>query len=173
CFTRVLLHLPYAVPVPSSSTPFPYTTLFRSAPIFGKRVHGALGETVDLAALLGTIFGVATSLGIGVVMVNVGLNTVFGLPLGTATQVGIVVIGVGVATLSAVSGVDKGIKFLSIINVVLAIGLSLWVLVAGNTKFLLNALALNVADFVRLFPNMAGQTFAFEDTGTWMTDWTL
>src|SRR5699024_1689410 len=141
------------------------------APIFGKRVQGTLGETVDLAALLGTIFGVATSLGIGVVMVNVGLNTVFGLPIGTATQVGIVVIGV--ATRSAVSGVDKGIKFLSILNVVLAIGLSLWVLVAGNTKFLLHALALNVADFVRLFPNMAGQTFAFEDTGTWMTDWTL
>ncbi|MCU4298990.1 BCCT family transporter [Brevibacterium permense] len=143
------------------------------APIFGKRVHGALGETVDFAALLGTIFGVATSLGIGVVMVNVGLNTVFGIPIGTATQVGIVIVGVGVATLSAVSGVDKGIKFLSILNVVLAIALSLWVLVAGNTKFLLNALVLNVTDFVRLFPNMAGQTFAFEDTGTWMTDWTL
>ena len=143
------------------------------APIFGKRVQGALGETVDLAALLGTIFGVATSLGIGVVMVNVGLNTVFGIPIGTATQVGIVVVGVGVATLSAVSGVDKGIKFLSILNVVLAIGLSLWVLVAGNTQYLLNALVLNVTDFIRLFPNMAGQTFAFEDTGTWMTDWTL
>jgi len=143
------------------------------APIFGKRVHGALGETVDLAALLGTIFGVATSLGIGVVMVNVGLNTVLGIPIGVGTQVGIVVVGVGVATLSAVSGVDKGIKFLSILNVVLAIALSLWVLVAGNTKFLLNAFVLNVTDFVRLFPNMAGQTFAFEDTGTWMTDWTL
>ncbi|TNM56081.1 MULTISPECIES: choline BCCT transporter BetT [Brevibacterium] len=143
------------------------------APIFGKRVHGALGETVDFAALLGTIFGVATSLGIGVVMVNVGLNTVLGIPIGVGTQVGIVVVGVGVATLSAVSGVDKGIKFLSILNVVLAIALSLWVLVAGNTKFLLNAFVLNVTDFVRLFPNMAGQTFAFEDTGTWMTDWTL
>ena len=143
------------------------------APIFGKRVHGALGETVDFAALLGTIFGVATSLGIGVVMVNVGLNTVFGIPVGTAAQVGIVVVGVGVATLSAVSGVDKGIKFLSVLNVVLAIALSFWVLVAGNTQFLLNAFVLNVTDFVRLFPDMAGQTFAFEDTGTWMTDWTL
>ncbi|WP_169253151.1 choline BCCT transporter BetT [Brevibacterium sp. 'Marine'] len=143
------------------------------APIFGKRVNGALGETVDFAALLGTIFGVATSLGIGVVMVNVGLNTVFGIPIGTATQVGIVVVGVGVATLSAVSGVDKGIKFLSVLNVVLAIALSFWVLVAGNTQFLLNAFVLNITDFVRLFPDMAGQTFAFEDTGTWMTDWTL
>src|SRR5699024_1330054 len=87
------------------------------APIFGKRIHGRLGDTVDIAALLGTIFGVATSLGIGVVMVNVGLSTVFGVPVSTGTQVAIVVVGVGVATLSAVSGVDKGIKFLSLLNV--------------------------------------------------------
>ena len=143
------------------------------APIFGIRVQGTLGDSVDFAALLGTIFGVATSLGIGVVMVNVGLNQVFGLPVGTGAQIGIVVVGVAVATLSAVSGVDKGIKFLSILNVFLAIALSIWVLVAGNTKFLLNAFVLNAADFVRLFPDMVGQTFAFEDTGTWMTDWTL
>ncbi|MCD1285474.1 MULTISPECIES: choline BCCT transporter BetT [unclassified Brevibacterium] len=143
------------------------------APIFGQRVKGGLGDTVDFAALLGTVFGVATSLGIGVVMVNTGLNTVFGLPLTTGAQVGIVVIGVAVATLSAVSGVDKGIKFLSLLNVLLAVLLSLWVLVAGNTQFLLNAFVLNVVDVVRLFPDMVGQTFAFEDTGTWMTDWTL
>ncbi|RAE29110.1 high-affinity choline transporter BetT, partial [Burkholderia multivorans] len=102
------------------------------------------------------IFGVATSLGIGVVMVNVGLNVVFGLPVSTASQIAIVVVGVAVATLSAVSGVDKGIKFLSLLNVFAAIALSLWVLVAGNTKFLLNAFVLNVADFFRLFPNMVG-----------------
>ncbi|GAA1560154.1 MULTISPECIES: choline BCCT transporter BetT [Brevibacterium] len=143
------------------------------APIFGKRVHGALGDTVDIAALLGTVFGVATSLGIGVVMVNTGLNQVFGIPIGVGSQIGIVVVGIVVATLSAVSGVDKGIKFLSILNVFLAVALSLWVLIAGNTQFLLNAFVLNVFDFIRMFPDMAGQTFAFEDTGTWMTDWTL
>ncbi|MDN5585458.1 MAG: choline BCCT transporter BetT [Brevibacterium sp.] len=143
------------------------------APIFGKRVHGALGDTVDIAALLGTVFGVATSLGIGVVMVNTGLNQVFGIPIGVGSQISIVVVGIIVATLSAVSGVDKGIKFLSILNVFLAVALSLWVLIAGNTQFLLNAFVLNVFDFIRMFPDMAGQTFAFEDTGTWMTDWTL
>lgn len=143
------------------------------APIFGKRVKGTLGDTVDIAALLGTIFGVATSLGIGVVMINVGLNAVFGLSVSTAAQIGIVVIGVAVATLSATSGVDKGIKILSLLNVFLAFALSIWVLVMGETKFLLDALVLNVGDFVRLFPNMVGQTFAFEDTGSWMTDWTL
>ncbi len=143
------------------------------APIFGKRIHGVIGDSVDFAALLGTIFGVATSLGIGVVMVNVGLNAVFGLPVTTGSQIAIVAVGVVVATFSAVSGVDKGIKFLSLLNVFMAIALSIWVLLAGNTRFLLDAFVLNVTDFARLFPNMVGQTFAFEDTGTWMTDWTL
>ncbi|WP_311957182.1 choline BCCT transporter BetT [Halomonas garicola] len=143
------------------------------APIFGSRIHGPLGDTVDFAALLGTIFGVATSLGIGVVMVNVGLATVLGVPVSTATQVAIVVMGVGVAILSAVSGVDKGIKFLSLMNVFFAIALSLWVLVTGKTQYLLDGLVLNIGDFVNMFPDMVLQTFAFEDTGTWMSDWTL
>ncbi len=143
------------------------------APIFGKRLHGRAGDAVDVAALLGTVFGVATSLGIGVVMVNVGLATVFGLPVTTGAQVAIVVVGVTVATLSAVSGVDRGIKFLSLLNVVLAVGLAGWVLLMGRTQFLLEALVLNVGDFIAMFPSMMMQTFAFEDTGTWMADWTL
>ncbi len=143
------------------------------APILGRRVHGVWGDTIDFAALLGTIFGVATSLGIGVVMVNVGLGTVFGLPVNTAMQVAIVVVGVSVATLSAVSGVDRGIKFLSLLNVFLAVALSLWILVSGNTQYLLEAIVLNVGDFIAMFPSMVMQTFAYEDTGSWMADWTL
>ena len=142
-------------------------------PLLGKRIHGPAGDAVDLAAVLGTIFGVATSLGIGVVMINVGLNVVFGVPEGLPVQIILIVLGVLVATASAVSGVDKGIKLLSELNVVLAIALSLWVLIAGKTEFLLNALVLSIGDFVRLFPGMAMQTFPWEDTGTWMTDWTL
>lgn len=142
-------------------------------PVLGKRIHGPAGDAVDLAAVLGTIFGVATSLGIGVVMINVGLNVVFGVPEGLPAQIVLIVIGVAVATVSAVSGVDKGIKLLSELNVLLAIGLTLWVLIAGKTGFLLNALVLSVGDFVRLFPGMAMQTFPWEDTGSWMADWTL
>ncbi|HLR28216.1 MAG TPA: choline BCCT transporter BetT [Ruania sp.] len=143
------------------------------APIFGRRVQGTLGHTVDFAALLGTIFGVATSLGIGVVMVNVGLHSVFGLPVGTSTQVAIVAIGVAIATLSAVSGVDKGIKFLSLLNVFLALGLTLWILLTGKTQYLLEGLVLNIGDFFKFFPDMIMQTFPYQDTGTWMSDWTL
>lgn len=142
-------------------------------PLIGRRIEGAAGDAVDTAAVLGTIFGVATTLGIGVVQLNFGLKQLFGIPQTTGVQIGIVVVGVGAATLSAVSGVDKGIKRLSQLNVILAIGLAAFILVTGKTAFLLNALVLNVGDFVRRFPDMTLQTFAFEDTGDWMGLWTL
>ncbi|MGE3288635.1 MAG: choline BCCT transporter BetT [Pseudonocardia sp.] len=142
-------------------------------PLLGRRIEGPVGDAVDLAAVLGTIFGVATSLGIGVVMINVGLEVTLGIPTGTAAQIALIVVGVTVATLSAVSGIDKGIKLLSELNVLLAVALSVWVLLAGKTEYLLNALVLNIGDFLRLFPEMVLQTFPYEDTGTWMSDWTL
>ncbi len=142
-------------------------------PLFGRRVDGTLGDAVDLAAILGTIFGVATTLGIGVVQLNVGLDMLFGVPQGLATQSALVVLAIVMASISAVSGVDKGIKRLSQLNVLLAIGLAAWVLVTGSTSYLLNALVENVGDFVRLFPGMTMRTFAFEDTGDWMSLWTL
>ncbi len=142
-------------------------------PIIGKRVEGPIGHSIDTAAVLGTIFGVATSLGIGVVSLNVGLNLVFGVPQGLAAQSALIVLAVVIATLSAVSGVDKGIKRISQLNVLLAIVLALYVLVTGRTAHLLNATVLNLGDYVRLFPDMTMQTFAFENTESWMTDWTL
>lgn len=143
------------------------------APLLGRRVEGAAGHAVDTAAVLGTIFGVATSLGIGVVSLNVGLQVVFGVPMGLAAQSALIVVAVGIATLSAVSGVDKGIKVISQANVLLAIALAVFVLVTGRTSYLLNALVLNVGDYARLFPDMTLQTFAFEDTGDWLSLWTL
>lgn len=142
-------------------------------PIFGKRVEGALGHTVDTAAVLGTIFGVATSLGIGVVQLNFGLNILFDVPEGLPAQIGLIALAVIIATISATTGVDKGIRLLSQINVLLAIGLALWVLIAGQTAFLLNAIVMNVGDFVTSFPGLTMQTFAFSDTAEWMSFWTL
>lgn len=142
-------------------------------PLIGRRTEGWMGDTVDLAAVLGTIFGVATTLGIAVVQLNFGLNMLFDVPMGLTAQITLIVVGISMATLSAVSGVDKGIKWLSQANVLLAVGLAVWILVTGRTAYLLNALVLNVGDFVRLFPDMTLQTFAHEDTGSWMADWTL
>jgi choline/glycine/proline betaine transport protein len=142
-------------------------------PVFGKRIHGGLGTAVDLAAVLGTIFGVAASLGIGVVLLNYGLYFLFGIPEGTAAQIGLVAIAVIIATVSAVSGVDRGIKLLSQLNVLLAIGLALFVLIAGDTVFLLNGLVQNVGDFVSSFPGMTLETFAFDRPVDWLNAWTL
>jgi choline/glycine/proline betaine transport protein len=142
-------------------------------PIIGKRIEGPLGHGVDMAAVLGTIFGVATSLGIGVAMLNVGLDVLFGVPQGEAAQAGLIVLAVTMATISAVTGVDRGIKFLSQLNVLLAIGLALFILVAGKTVFLLNGLVLNVGDFVSSFPQLTMETFAFDQPVAWMQSWTL
>lgn len=142
-------------------------------PIFGKRVYGPGGTLVDIAAVVGTIIGVATSLGIGAVGLNVGLNLLFGIPLGPGAQITLVGLCVATAVVSSYTGVDRGIKLLSMLNLYVTIGLALYVLLTGRTSFLLNAIVLNVGDFVRLFPEMTMQTFAFQDNGDWLATWTL
>ncbi|WP_072688270.1 choline BCCT transporter BetT [Rhodococcus marinonascens] len=142
-------------------------------PIFGKRINGALGSFVDIAALLGAIFGLATSLGIGVAQLNVGLSDLIGLPEGRPAQAGLIAVAVIIATVSAVSGVNRGVRRLSEISVVVAIGLLLFVLVAGSTSFLLDGMVQNMGDFVSRFPGMTLDTFAYDRPETWLSSWTL
>ncbi|MQA63160.1 MAG: BCCT family transporter [Actinophytocola sp.] len=143
-------------------------------PIFGKRIHGPIGDAVDLAAVIGTIFGIAVSLGIGVVQLNFGLNFLFDIPVGTAAQIGLIAVAVLMATVSAVAGIDKGIRRLSELNVVLAIVLMIYVLVNENPITLLNGLVLNIGDYVSRLPGMTLNTFAYEPPPDgWLNDWTL
>ncbi|HSL00955.1 MAG TPA: choline BCCT transporter BetT [Rubrobacteraceae bacterium] len=142
-------------------------------PIFGNRIYGSLGHAVDLAAVLGTIFGIATSLGIGVVFLNFGLKLLFDIPEGLAAQIGLVVLAVSVATISAVSGVDRGIRRLSELNVWLTVGLAGFILITGQTIFLLNAFVLNIGDYVSNFAGLTMQTFAFDRPTDWLNAWTL
>lgn len=132
-------------------------------PIFGKRIHGRLGDTVDLAAVLGTIFGIATSLGISIALLNVGLNVWFDVPIGRGAQVGLVVVSVILGTISAVSGVDRGIRRISELNVLLSISLMLYVLFSDNTPFLLNSLVMNVGDYLSQLPGLSFDTMAYQD----------
>ena len=145
-------------------------------PIFGDRVNGILGDSVDIAALLGAIFGLATSLGIGVAQLNVGLDDILGIAQSTWAQGGLIALAVAIATLSAVSGVDKGVKRLSQINVLVAVGLMLFILIFGSTTFLMNSLIQNTGDFISRFPSMVLDTMAYSRTeavDTWMSNWTL
>ncbi|MBQ0268780.1 choline transporter [Providencia huaxiensis] len=142
-------------------------------PIFGKRIDGPIGHTVDIAAVLGTIFGIATTLGIGVVQLNYGLNVLFDLPQGLPVQSGLILLSVIMAVISATSGVNKGIRVLSELNVLLAFGLILFILFVGDTEFLLNALVLNVGDYINRFMGMTLNSFAFDRPTDWMNSWTL
>lgn len=149
------------------------------APIFGKRIHGATGNAVDVTATLGTIFGIATSLGIGVVFLNYGLSELFGLPTNSAVQVALIALAVLITVLSTVSGVDKGIRRLSELNVLLAVGLLLWILITGKTAELLGQLVQNIGDFFSRFPGMLFNNFAYTEGAPaypaeqWLGDWTL
>lgn len=142
-------------------------------PIIGKRIHGPAGEAVEIAAMLGTVFGVATSLGIGVVQLNYGLRVLFGVSENTSWQIALIVVAVTVAIASAVSGVDKGIRRLSELNVGLAIGLMLYILITGRTAFLFDALVMNVGEYVSKFPSMTMDTYAFSGAQEWLNSWTL
>lgn len=142
-------------------------------PIFGKKIDGPIGHAVDIAALLGTIFGIATSLGIGVVQLNYGLHFMFGVPENLAIQIGLIALSVVMATISVVSGVEKGIRRLSELNVILAVALMLFVLFAGKTSFLLDGIVQNVGDVMSRFPAMTLDTFAYDRPTDWLNAWTL
>ncbi|WP_345038941.1 choline BCCT transporter BetT [Georgenia daeguensis] len=143
-------------------------------PLLGKRVRGAAGDAIDIFALIGTVFGVATSMGIGVVLLNVGFSYLFGLPQGLGLQIALVLVAVVMTVAGCLSGVDKGIRLVSELNIWIAAAMMLYILVTGQTAFLLNALVTNIGRFIGTLPERTLETFAYESGGAdWMGSWTL
>ena len=142
-------------------------------PIFGKRINGPIGHTVDTAAVLGTIFGIATTCGIGVVQLNYGLHVLFDLPENIWIQTALIAVAVIITIISVTAGVNKGIRILSEINIYVSIGLLLFILFVGNTEFLLAALIQNFGDYISQFPKLSLTSFPFEQPKEWMNSWTL
>ncbi|MGE7199676.1 choline BCCT transporter BetT [Brevundimonas naejangsanensis] len=143
-------------------------------PLFGKRVRGALGDGISIIALVGTVFGVATSMGIGVVLLSVGFSLLFGLEQGLALQIALVAVAVALTIAATTSGVDRGIRWISELNLWSAAAMMLYILFTGQTAFLLNALVENIGRFLVTLPERTLQTFAYEPGGAeWMGGWTL
>jgi len=141
-------------------------------PLIGNRIYGPIGHAIDIFAVLGTMFGVATSLGFGVLQVNAGFNHLFGLPTNALVQIILIAVITGLATLSAVAGLDKGIKRLSELNIILAIALLVFVLFAGSTVFLLQAYVQNVGAYLGSLVQRTFRMYAYEPNA-WFGDWTL
>ena len=142
-------------------------------PLIGERIYGPIGHAVDIFAVLGTMFGVATSLGLGVLQVNAGLTYMFDLPAESVSlQIGLIAAITVLATISVVAGLDSGIKRLSELNLGLAILLMLFVLFAGPTLFLLQTFVQNTGNYLSEVVNKTFNLYAYDPSG-WIGGWTL
>ena len=141
-------------------------------PLIGERIHGWIGHTVDVLAVTSTVFGVATSLGLGASQINAGLAYLFDFEVNQFNQI-LLMIGVtAIAVLSVMSGLDKGIRRLSEANMILAVALLVFVLVLGPTVFLLQAYLQNTGAYLSDIVRNTFNLFAYEKTD-WIGGWTI
>jgi choline/carnitine/betaine transport len=145
-------------------------------PFLKERIHGPIGKTIDVFAILGTLFGVAVSIGLGTSQINAGLSELTDLSDSVGTKVGIIAVLTTVAVGSIVLGLDKGIKRLSNINIGMAVGLMLFVLLAGSTVFLLREIFETVGLYLTNIVPLAlwnDSLSTVDGTWGWQGDWTV
>lgn len=141
-------------------------------PLIGKRIYGAWGDTIDGFASVATIFGVATSLGFGVVQINSGLNYLFGLEKTTSIQLSLIVIITILSSLSVYAGIDKGVRRFAELNLFLAIALLVFVFVAGPSLYLLQTTVENTGSYISSIFGMTLNMKAYEPND-WFGGWTI
>ncbi|MFW0873123.1 BCCT family transporter [Rhodococcoides corynebacterioides] len=142
-------------------------------PLLGRtRIEGGIGHAIDVVAIVGTLFGVATSLGFGVQQISAGLGYLGWFEVNNWLVIGLIVLVTGMATFSVVSGVSRGLKWLSNINMGLAAALALFVLIAGPTLFLLQSWVQNLGGYIQSFPELMLRTSPFAEDG-WTGAWTI
>ncbi|GGE56924.1 MAG TPA: BCCT family transporter [Paenalcaligenes hominis] len=142
-------------------------------PIIGDRIYGPIGHVVDIFAILGTLFGIATTLGLSVTQINVGLNYLWpSIPVTHTVQIFTIILVTALTSLSVGAGLDKGVKRLSLLNIFLAVALMVFVFVTGPTIFILNTFMQNTGSYLS---NIVERTFNLQayTTSDWIGNWTL
>lgn len=141
-------------------------------PILKNRINGPIGHAVDIFAICGTLFGLATSLGFGVLQINAGLNYLLGVSVSIYVQILLVVVVTAIAATSAVTGVERGVRILSEINLSVAILLMLFVLFVGPTTILLRDFVQNIGFYLDSLLLRTFNIYAYEPQ-PWIDRWTL
>ena len=141
-------------------------------PLIGQRIYGWMGHTVDTLAVFGTIFGVATSLGLGVAQINTGMNQLFGMEINTSNQLILIVVISLIATLSVLSGLGRGVKWLSVINMWFTAAILLFLLCYGPTRYLLLSYVQGIGDYLTHVVALSTWTDASKDS-QWQSWWTV
>lgn len=142
-------------------------------PVVGDKIHGRFGDLIDVFAIIGTMFGVASSLGLGVAQVNAGIAYLFEIEESLTVQVLLIAIITTFATISVVLGLEGGIKKLSNINVILAAILMLTILLLGNTVDLLQSFVQNTGFYLSDITHKTFNLYAYEKKEAWIGGWTL
>lgn len=141
-------------------------------PLLKERIHGPIGHAVDIFAICGTLFGVATSMGFGVLQINAGLAHLIGIPNTVTVQLILIAAVTAAAAISVVTGVDRGIRILSELNLVMAILLMLFVLAVGPTALVLRDFVQNIGFYLDSFLLRTFNIYAYEPR-PWIDAWTL
>ncbi|QAU23263.1 BCCT family transporter [Dyella sp. M7H15-1] len=142
-------------------------------PLFGERIHGWIGHVVDGFGILATLVSMVTNLGIAALLLNSGLQYLFGTPSTPHVLTVLVIVMMAVATIAAVSGVEKGIAWLSNLNVRLLCVLLLFVLVCGPTLHLFDGMVQNLGDYLSSFVDGSFTLYLYGKGRQWMGEWTL
>jgi glycine betaine transporter len=142
-------------------------------PLIGEKgVRGPIGKIIDILAIFATVAGVATSLGLGTMQINGGLNYLFGIPISHATHIVIIVVVTAMFMASAISGLDRGIKLLSNINIDIAIVIMVLTLLIGPTIKSINVFTNSIGVYLREFLRDSFRIEAFGDN-SWIGGWTI
>ncbi|AJI48000.1 BCCT family transporter [Francisella philomiragia] len=143
-------------------------------PILGRHIYGPLGHAIDVFAVLGRLFGVATSLGFGAMQVSAGMSFLTGLPDTVNMQVIYIVVIVALATISVGLGLEKGIKALSNFNIILAVLLLVFILLLGNSSVLVRDYIQNIGYYLSTIVNQTFNLYAYnQENQEWLKSWTL
>ncbi|HET6628435.1 MAG TPA: BCCT family transporter [Woeseiaceae bacterium] len=141
-------------------------------PLLGRYVDGGVGRTIEILAILATLFGTATSLGLGALQINGGLTYLWGAPDSLGLVVAIIAVITAMFIISAVTGVHKGIEWLSNTNMVLAAALALFVFIAGPAVFILDTFVRSIGAYFQNYLTMSFRTGAFQGKD-WLGSWTI
>ena len=172
CAALVIAYFTFRLGLPSMiSTPI--RVGFKN--VFGNTTLSTLGKTAEVLAVLSVIFGLAGSLAMGTLMVRSGMNSVFGTENSVFMSMAIIAVMTVSFLLSACTGVDKGIKILSNINMLIAILILLVVLFGGPTAYLLQVFVFSIGDYLIQFIPMSFKTYSYQPSGSWnwFHGWTL
>lgn len=144
-------------------------------PLLKERINGKLGDLIDIMALLATLFGVITTLGFGASQLGAGLHQLGWISENSfSLQIVVIAVVMSLATFSAISGVGKGVKILSELNLTLAFCLLIFVLVAGPTLYLLSAFSDNIGTYLSNLVQLSFKTYVYEQEHTgWFSGWTI